>query len=110
LGELALLSLCCFSQPFRGYNKEKEKMKRSLILKVYIFIGLLSVTACGSTQQPLAINMESIKCPEVRPEMCTMDYNPVCGSSSDGSSKTYSNGCNACSDPKVTSYSQGECK
>ena len=53
---------------------------------------------------------EPVKCPEVRPEICTMDYNPVCGSLSDGSFKTYSNGCGACSDPNVRDYSPGECK
>ena len=85
-------------------------MKRSLLLKVFIFIAILAVTACGTTQQPLAIKLEPLKCPEVRPEMCTMDYNPVCGNLPDGSFKTYSNGCNACSDLKVVSYFHGECK
>jgi len=57
-----------------------------------------------------AAKAEAVNCPEVRPEMCTMDYNPVCGSLSDGSFKTYSNGCNACSDQNVNSYKPGECK
>ena len=61
-------------------------------------------------RRAVAETMASVKCPEVRPEMCTMDYNPVCGSLSDGSLITYSNGCNACSDPKVISYSHGECR
>ncbi len=61
-------------------------------------------------RRAVATNVETVKCPEVRPEMCTMDYNPVCGNLSDGSFKTYSNGCNACTDPKVISYSQGECR
>ncbi|MFC1657558.1 hypothetical protein ACFL2P_03195 [Candidatus Moduliflexota bacterium] len=85
-------------------------MKRSIILNGFIFTAILFLSACGSTQQPLTIKTESLKCPEVRPEMCTMDYNPVCGYLSDGSFHTYSNGCNACSDPKVISYSLGECK
>jgi len=41
----------------------------------------------------------------VRPEMCTMDYNPVCGC--DG--KTYSNECVANSNG-VSAMSKGECK
>ena len=49
-------------------------------------------------------------CPKMRPEMCAMHYDPVCGQLSDGSFKTYSNGCNACVDPKVIRYSQGECQ
>ena len=75
--------------------------------------GLLLVmaflTACTATGQPKADVTNSTRCTEPRPEMCTMDYNPVCGHLADGSSKTYSNGCGACSDPKVLSYSQGEC-
>ena len=85
-------------------------MKRSIILKGLIFTAILYLSACGATQQPPTMKIDSHQCPEVRPEMCTMDYNPVCGRSSDGSSRTYSNDCNACSDLKVISYSLGECK
>lgn len=49
-------------------------------------------------------------CTEPRPEICTMDYNPVCGSLEDGSTKTYSNGCSACSDSAVTGWTQGTCE
>ena len=61
-------------------------------------------------RRAVAEKMDAVKCPEVRPEMCTMDYNPVCGSLSDGSFKTYSNGCGACSDRNVKSFTPGECK
>ena len=37
-------------------------------------------------------------CEDPRPQVCTMDYRPVCGTLKDGSSKTYSNGCGACAD------------
>ena len=85
-------------------------MKQSISVKYLLFTAILLLSACGSSQQLPTGKMESTKCPELRPEMCTMDYNPVCGSLSEGSFKTYSNGCNACSDPIVTSYTQGECK
>jgi alkaline phosphatase D len=49
-------------------------------------------------------------CTEPRPQVCTMDYRPVCGERDDYSYKTYSNGCNACSDPEVVGYVEGECK
>ena len=71
--------------------------------------GLLT-GADGEFVIHMKTNQTESVCPEVRPEMCTMDYDPVCGSLSDGSLKTYSNGCNACSDATVTSYSKGACK
>ncbi len=85
-------------------------MKLFYSRRTFFFIAVLLASACGSPQQLQTAKMEPVNCPEPRPEMCTMDYNPVCGNLSDGTFKTYSNGCNACSDPKVASYSQGECK
>ncbi len=49
-------------------------------------------------------------CTDPRPQVCTMDYRPVCGERTDGSRKTYSNGCTACSDQQVIGYVEGECK
>jgi len=50
-----------------------------------------------------------ISCSNRRSEICTMDYQPVCGFNSDSSSKTYSNGCTACSDAQVVRYIKGSC-
>lgn len=48
-------------------------------------------------------------CPDVRPQICTQDYNPVCARLEDGSWKSYPNGCTACGDPKVVGYRKGDC-
>jgi len=53
---------------------------------------------------------EFTTCPEPRPQMCTREYRPVCAKLDDGSMKTYSNGCTACTDPKVVGYYQGACE
>ena len=61
-----------------------------------------------------------VNCPEVRPEMCTQMYDPVCGLMDSGIRcittpcpsvihKTFGNACTACSDEKVTGYVDGEC-
>lgn len=48
-------------------------------------------------------------CPEQRPEICTQDYRPVCAKQKDGSHKTYSNACTACSEQNVVDYRNGSC-
>ncbi len=64
----------------------------------------------------------SSECPDPRPEMCTMDFDPVCGYSEQTiycirapcppivTKKTYGNACTACADSKVTYWIQGECQ
>lgn len=49
-------------------------------------------------------------CLEPRPELCTMNYLPVCAQLKDGSFKTYANGCSSCTDPEVVGYRDGECE
>ena len=51
-----------------------------------------------------------IPCRDPRPEVCTMEYDPVCGRKKDKSTATYSNACEACADPMVLGYFQGECR
>jgi hypothetical protein len=51
-----------------------------------------------------------VACTEPRSQVCTQDYRPVCAILLDGSLKTYSNGCNACSDTAVTGYREGACE
>jgi hypothetical protein len=51
-----------------------------------------------------------VTCPEPRPQMCTMEYRPVCAQQADGRFKTYSNGCTSCSDPTVVGYRDGACE
>jgi hypothetical protein len=48
-------------------------------------------------------------CVEPRPQVCTMEYNPVCALKADGSRATYSSGCNACADSAVTGFDPGPC-
>jgi alkaline phosphatase D len=50
-----------------------------------------------------------ITCPDPRPQVCTQEYRPVCGQWQDGSMKTYTNGCSACTDPAVNGYRAEAC-
>jgi len=49
-------------------------------------------------------------CEDPRSQICTMNYDPVCGILRDGSQKTFSNGCGACSDANIIGHDPGECK
>ncbi len=55
--------------------------------------------------------------PDQRNRFCTKEYNPVCGLTQvecittpcDPVPQTYGNGCSACSEERVISYTMGEC-
>lgn len=68
---------------------------------------LILVTAC---KQDAANQDMDVVCKDPRPEICTMNYLPVCGISSDETVKTYANGCTACSNQHVLGYREGACK
>jgi tetratricopeptide (TPR) repeat protein len=48
-------------------------------------------------------------CADPRPQMCTRDYRPACGTKRDGSRKTYGNACSACADSDVVTQAAGAC-
>jgi hypothetical protein len=48
-------------------------------------------------------------CPPQKPTVCTAEYAPVCGTSVDGTTKTFSNSCNACAHPATQYYKSGSC-
>ena len=77
----------------------------------FAFIGLLfSLASCASTLPAgEATGSATNLCEEPRPQVCTMDYRPVCGTLGDASVKTYANGCGACGDANVVSWIEGEC-
>jgi hypothetical protein len=91
--------------------------------KILLLIMALIISAC-SEEHPMEIEVAAhtvTECTNPRPEMCTMDYRPVCATKDTGihcvtepcdstETATYSNGCSACSDPAVLSYVPEECK
>ena len=75
-----------------------------------LLLMLLTSAGCSQTSdKPAAENSTPAAeasadlnlCIDPRPEICTQNYAPVCGVHEDGSRKTYSNGCSACSNPDV---------
>lgn len=71
-------------------------------------------TACANETvggyYPLACAAEEMKaCEGPRPEVCTLDYRPVCGQLTDNETKTFGNACMACGDASVIGFFEGEC-
>lgn len=88
-------------------------MKKIILLSLTVF----GLAACSNTEitaetaKPLPILPSySHSCPDERPQMCTMDYRPVCGTTASGELKTFGNACGACADTIISGYSEGECK
>ena len=73
-----------------------------------------SMLACSQTPDSTGGGGEDAdsltECVDPRPEICTMDYRPVCGQTSDGAKKLFSNGCGACADASIASYRPGLCE
>jgi hypothetical protein len=85
--------------------------RRWLFLLIFACILLLqSCSAKVGVDETQSEKAQGKVCPEPRPEMCTQQYDPVCGQLSAGGSKTYSNWCSACSNKAVKSYVPGECR
>lgn len=69
---------------------------------------LLILCAGCSTNEPPPPSLDQL-CNAPRPQVCTMEYSPVCGTHRVGTVKDYSSGCNACADDAVASYVPGTC-
>lgn len=68
-------------------------------------VGALALAGCAS-KPPVD---PRIACSEPRPQVCTMEYAPVCADLKAGGRKQYSSACNACADDGVAAYLSGEC-
>jgi len=79
----------------------------------YQFIAFLLLSAVSFGCSDSKANKDITICTDPRPEICTMDYTPVCGLrnvSGKEEWKTYSNACSACSDPSATGYKKDACE
>ena len=81
-----------------------------IILSITLFCTSCSLAEKGQTKKKNINNSIFTKCKNPRPEICTMEYKPVCATKRIGEEKTYSTGCTACSDSKVIKYKQGQCE
>lgn len=86
------------------------KVLRSFLL---ILLSLLSIACATTVDEKNNINepgaLDLILCEDPRPQVCTREYDPVCGTLKNGSAVTGSTGCTSCSDPDVVGYKMGAC-
>lgn len=70
-------------------------------------LGLLLAGCALSADPPLP--SDAVACVAPRPEICTMQYLPVCGWRESGARRTYSNACSACADVEIAAHRPGAC-
>jgi cytochrome c5 len=70
----------------------------------FVLVVVLSACATRPETPPLVV-----QCGVERPQVCTMEYDPVCAERVSGGRETYSSPCNACADDTVTGYLRGAC-
>jgi len=92
-------------------------MKTLLTRLSFLSVLLVVTTSCAATQEgppAAAMDKDLVTCTDPRPQLCTMEYNPVCARLGEGDKaewKTYASGCSACGDAAVSAYRPGgECK
>jgi len=78
-----------------------------------VSLSLLALGCATTSTEKNNLNepgvLDVIICEEPRPQICTSEYNPVCATLQDGSTKTSSTGCTSCSDQEVVGYKMGAC-
>jgi len=87
-------------------------MQRSSVILLLATLILSTGTGCslnpGRSGESPGVS-PWIQCREPRPEVCTFEYDPVCGRLGNGGFKTYGNACTACADTEAVEYRPGTC-
>lgn len=81
------------------------------VLTAVLALVIVSLGACagGPEARKAKRYAEHQQCPEQRPQLCTMEYMPVCALLENGRRKEYASACNACSDTEVIGYNPDAC-
>ncbi|MBX3501089.1 MAG: hypothetical protein KF889_16740 [Alphaproteobacteria bacterium] len=79
------------------------------VLMVAAGLVLSTLGACTPQSPPPSGRPQSTVCTGQRPQMCTREYRPVCGTDVRGASRSFGNACEACADKQVVSHRPGTC-
>ena len=75
---------------------------------IVVVAAVLVLGACANSTAPEP-EAPGTQCAGPRPQVCTMEYNPVCAVLVAGGTKQYASPCNACADDAVAAYVAGPC-
>lgn len=92
---------------------KKFKYSSSHLMVALLLYPCLMLIGCSTVTETKNIKISESKitvCKDPRPQICTMEYLPVCATKKDATVKTYANGCTACSDKNVVNYREGACE
>ena len=96
---------------------------KALMMKIKAIIAILPgcvlLVSCA-THRVEQIPPNAVQCTDPRPQICTMDYTPVCATRDNGTgctttpcesteTATYANACMACADPAVMYHLPAAC-
>ncbi len=84
-----------------------ERMVMTALLAGFTAAACAQTSVVEETVSSLPV---LVACVEPRPQLCTMQYDPVCGLTGNNQYKTFSNACSACSDASVSAHSPGTCE
>ena len=83
-------------------------------MTIKTFAALLLATglmaACTSPNTNTKSDIVQTPCEDPRPQICTMEYRPVCATLDSGELKTFGSGCSACGDALVQQHRPGACE
>ncbi len=94
-------------------DESEEKKVWQYARMMIVLLAANTAVACAqaiSVEAPVSSQTLLVACEEPRPQLCTMQYDPVCGLTANNQYKTYSNACSACSDASVSGHSPGACE
>ena len=86
---------------------QRERMVMTVLLAGFT---ALACTQSSAVEETVSSRPVLVACEEPRPQLCTMQYDPVCGHTASNQYQTYSNACSACSDASVSGHSPGACE
>ncbi len=83
-----------------------HKLKGLFVILSVVFLPL----SCMNPSYEKTLDIKLVQCATPKPNVCTREYQPVCGFESDGNHKTFGNACEACANTQVTNYYSGACQ